>query len=307
MGTDSRRCCWVAEGFRREPVSTMQMQERGVGLFVVIGAQRTGTNLLREIINTNEQLAMLAEVMTPNAAPAHFDNYLRTLPAGTALSDTVSNTKSLLDNYFDYVYYRISNFWIDGDKSRVEAIGVDIKYNQLRAVAPGEWSSSNAPYLVEYLRERGALIIHTTRTNMIHCSISALVAAERNLWHNYDGRRVERAYRIKPQSCLDYARLIMRDREEFARAAHGCRIVHCRYEDFAAEIRDVPVGGELRSSGGPLTEIAEALGVPFEFRNRGRLQRAIDVPYSKLISNHAELVRAVQQSEFAELADSLTD
>ena len=284
-----------------------EMQERGIGLFVVTGAQRTGTNLLREILNTNDRLAMLAEVMTPNPAPAHFDNYLRTLPAGAASTDTVSDTKSLLDSYFDYVYYRISNFWIDGDKSHANAIGVDIKYNQVRTVTPADWSSSNSPYIVEYLRERGALIIHTTRTNVIHCSISALVAAERNLWHNYDRRRVDRAYRIKPQSCLDYARLIMRDREVFARAAHGCRIVHCRYEDLAAELHDVPVGSEIRSSGGPLTDIADALGVPFEFRNRGRLQRAIDVPYSKLISNHAELIKAVRQSEFAELADSLMD
>ncbi len=284
-----------------------EMQERGIGLFVVIGAQRTGTNLLREILNTNDHLAMLAEVMTPNPAPAHFDNYLRTLSPGAAATDTVSNTKSLLDSYFDYACHRISNFWIDGDKSRVKAIGVDIKYNQLRTVTPAQWSSANSPYLLEYLRQRGALIVHTTRTNVIHCSISALVAAERNLWHNYDGRRIERAYRIKPQSCLDYARLIMRDREDFARAAHGCRIVHCRYEDLAAEIHDVPIGGAIRSSGGPLTDVADALGVPFDFHNRGRLQRAIDVPYSKLISNHAELIRAVRQSEFAELADSLID
>lgn len=285
----------------------MEMQKRGVGLFVVIGAQRTGTNLLREILNTNHQLAMLAEVMTPNAAPAHFANYLRTLSPGAAATDAVSNTESLLDSYFDYVFHRISNFWIDGDKSRATAIGVDIKYNQLRTVSPAEWGSANSPYLVEYLRERGALIIHTTRTNVIHCSISALVARERDLWHNYDGRRVDRAYRIKPQGCLDYARLIRHDREQFARAAHGCRIVHCRYEDLAAEIQDVPVGGEICSSSGPLTDIADALAVPFAFRNRGRLQRAIDVPYSKLISNHAELVRAVRQSEFAELADSLMD
>lgn len=285
----------------------MNMQERGIGLFVVIGAQRTGTNLLREILNTNEQLAMLAEVMTPNSAPAHFENYLRTLSPGAAATGTASETRTLLDSYFDYVYYRISNFWIEGDKSGVKAIGVDIKYNQLRTVSPAEWSSSSSPYLVDYLRQRGALIIHTTRTNVIHCSISALVAAERNFWHNYDGRRVDQRYRIKPQSCLDYARLIMRDREDFARAAHGCRIVHCRYEDLAAEIQDVPIDGEIRSSGGPLTDIADALGVPFNFRNRGRLQRAIDVPYSRLISNHAELVRAVRQSEFAELADSLMD
>lgn len=49
----------------------------GNHLFVVIGAQRTGTNLLREILNTNERIAMLGEVLTPSPAPAHWDNYCR--------------------------------------------------------------------------------------------------------------------------------------------------------------------------------------------------------------------------------------
>ena len=38
-------------------------------LFVVIGAQRTGTNILREILNSNQQIAMLGEVLA--ASPAH--------------------------------------------------------------------------------------------------------------------------------------------------------------------------------------------------------------------------------------------
>ena len=44
-------------------------------LFVVIGTQRTGTNILRETLNTNEEIAMLGEVLTPSPAPAHWDNF----------------------------------------------------------------------------------------------------------------------------------------------------------------------------------------------------------------------------------------
>ena len=43
--------------------------------FVVIGAQRTGTNILRTVLNTNEEIAMLGEVMSPSPAPAHWDNF----------------------------------------------------------------------------------------------------------------------------------------------------------------------------------------------------------------------------------------
>ena len=52
-----------------------------VQLFAVIGAQRTGTNLLREILNTNDQIAMLGEVLSPSPAPAHWDNFCRGLRA----------------------------------------------------------------------------------------------------------------------------------------------------------------------------------------------------------------------------------
>jgi hypothetical protein len=37
--------------------SDTSLRNGGVHLFVVIGAQRTGTNILREILNTNEQIA----------------------------------------------------------------------------------------------------------------------------------------------------------------------------------------------------------------------------------------------------------
>ncbi len=42
------------------------LQGVGAHLFVVIGAQRTGTNILREILNTNEHIAMLGEVLSPS-------------------------------------------------------------------------------------------------------------------------------------------------------------------------------------------------------------------------------------------------
>src|SRR5260370_42376892 len=100
---------------------------RDIRLFVVIGAQRTGTNILREILNTNEQIAMLGEVLSPSPAPAHWDNFCRGLPVRSASPATGGEAESLLDRYFNFVQYRIRNHWEGNKKSRNGAFGVDIK------------------------------------------------------------------------------------------------------------------------------------------------------------------------------------
>jgi hypothetical protein len=45
--------------------------------------------------------------------------------------------------------------------------------------------------------------------------------------------------------------------------------------------------------------------VPFRFSYDGHLRRAIDVPYSRVISNVAELRHAVADSEFSRFAAAL--
>ena len=63
---------------RASPDDNTDTSVGGYRLFVVIGAQRTGTNILREILNTNERIAMLGEVLMPSPAPADWDNFCRT-------------------------------------------------------------------------------------------------------------------------------------------------------------------------------------------------------------------------------------
>src|SRR5580658_8793248 len=104
-------------------------------LFVVIGAQRTGTNILREILNTNDQIAMLGEVLSPSIAPAHWDNFCRALPIDIARPADYYAAEALLDRYFEFVQYRIRNHWEGNKKRSSHVFGVDIKYDQLRRIA----------------------------------------------------------------------------------------------------------------------------------------------------------------------------
>ena len=277
---------------------------RDVRLFVVIGAQRTGTNMLREILNTNEQIAMLGEVLTPSPAPAHWDNFSRGLPARSVFPATFSETESLLDKYFEFVRYRIRNHWEGNKKSQSHAFGVDIKYNQLRDIAPANWSTSSPAFILGYLRSRGATIVHTTR-NVIHCAISTLIAARRNVWHNYSGAVIDRSYHLDIQECLAFARTIVKHRDAFLDAASGCKLVNCSYENLVEDIARAGSREEILAAPGPLWDIAQALEASFTFRYDRRLQKAINISYSTLLSNYDALVSHLKDSEFSNLVSTL--
>jgi LPS sulfotransferase NodH len=275
----------------------------GAYQFVVIGAQRTGTNILRTVLNTNEEIAMLGEVMSPSAAPAHWDNFVRGLPLRTAFPENSSEAEAVLDQYFAHVQYRIRNHWDGNRKSRSRAIGLDIKYNQLRRLRPPDWDSASS-FILSYLQSNDVILIHTTR-NVIHSAISALIAEQRNVWHNYRGVVIDRSYSIDVEECLACARAIVQDREAFLKSAHGSKIVDCRYESLIEDLARAGFGEEIPEAPGPLRDITEAFGIPFKFTYDRRLQKAIDVPYSKLLSNFNAVTRRMEGSEFAPLVPTL--
>lgn len=281
------------------------LHQSGEGhLFVVIGAQRTGTNILREILNTNEQVAMLGEVLTPSAAPAHWHNFCRSQLASSVLPTSSSEAESLLDKYFGFVRYRIHNHWEGNKKSQSHAFGVDIKYNQLRDIAPMNWSYTSPAFILGYLRSRRATIVHTTR-NAIHCAISAFIATRRNVWHNYDGAVIDRSYHLDIQGCLEYARTIVKHRDAFLEAVSGCKVVNCSYESLVEDIARAGVRGEITEAPGPLWDISQALETSFTFRYDRRLRKAINIPYSRLLSNYYALVSQLNDSEFSNLVLTL--
>jgi len=284
-------------------IGTQSPLRNDVQLFVVIGAQRTGTNILREILNTNHQIAMLGEILSPSSAAAHWDNFCRGLPARSTHPESVDEAEELLDRYFEFVRYRIRNHWEGNRKSRSRAIGVDIKYNQLRLITPFGWHHK-LPFMLSYLRSRGAILIHTTR-NVIHSAISTMIASQRNLWHNYDRAVIEASYQIAVEECVARARAIAQERESFLNLTQGWKLVSCRYERFMADLNRAGSEERIPVGPGPLRNIAETLGSSYDFRYDRRLQKAINIPYSRLLSNYDALIRRLEVSEFATLVSTL--
>ena len=246
---------------------------------------------------------MLGEVLSPSSAPAHWDNFCGGLPPRSAHPESVDEAEKLLDRYFEFVHYRIRNHWEGNRKNRSHAIGVDIKYNQLRLIAPTGWDAK-LPFMLFYLRSRGAILIHTTR-NVIHSAISTMIASQRNLWHNYDGAVIEASYQIDVEGCVAQAQAIARERESFLNLTQGWKLVSCRYERLMDDLNRAGSGERIPLGPGPLQNIAEALGSHYDFRYERRLQKAINIPYSRLLSNYDALIRRLEVSEFATLVSTL--
>jgi LPS sulfotransferase NodH len=285
-------------------MSTASQDSAGTRWFVVVGARRTGTNILREILNTNDQIAMLGEVFTPSPAPAQWANFLTYATSRKVPPSNAAEATSLLDEYFEFVEYRVRNHWRDKRKSASQTVGVDIKYDQLWQIAPTDQAPGAPPFLLGYFQRHRILLIHTIRENVIKCAISEMIAQQRNFWHNYDGAVVDRGYHVDAGDCLSRARQIVRQRAEFERLARGCLLIEVNYEQLAAAI-DGALQGQIAEYAIPFKHIAKALRVPCRFSYDGRLRRAINVPYSRVITNHAELRRAVAGSEFYPFAESL--
>jgi len=312
----------------------------GVKLFVIIGTQRTGTNILRELLNTNDDVAMVAEVLTPCPPPGeripgsvtdpgsdenpyqclgtgpakprpglnyrgHWGNFLRQLPTGRSPAPNVSAAEQLLDDYFNFLLDQIRRQWSGADKSRCRAIGVDIKYSHLEHLAPLNWDASSAPFLLDYFRSRGVTLIHATRKNVIHCAISAMLVSLTKSPHNYEGAVIDPHYHIDIEECLNYAQRIITDRDNFLKLTRDFAVIECCYEDLLGDLARSNQEGEISDGPGPLHNIAEALGVPFRFRDDGRLRKSINIPYHQLLSNWRDLVKAAERSEFSAFATTL--
>lgn len=277
----------------------------GWRLFMVVGTQRTGTNLLREILNSSEKIVMVAEVMIPYADTCHWNHFAATLRPGSLPPPDEAAGLALLDRYFDYLHAEIQAKWNGPAKCGAFANGLDIKCDQLRLIEPACWPTAQGPFILHHARRRGTLLINTIRRNVIHCAISFLIGTQRDFWHNYEGRGFERAYTLDVGECLAYARLIVAQQRELEIFARGCSVVTCYYEDLAETVAAAGPGGDLSGHPGPLQGIASALGISCRFSFDGRLQRAINRPYSEVISNHRALVAALRSSEFAAFADTI--
>jgi len=273
----------------------------------LIACQRSGTHLLCEIVNSNPCAALLSEPFTPTWEYLRWQNYVQMQPSERYPSASAADAMALLDEYLRIVErdVRTRPAWYGAEKKpELRALGLDVKYNQLKCVNPLINDLCAKPLLLDYFAERKFRIIHLIR-NPLHSVISMIIANRRGVWHTYEKSRIDGQFQIPTVELVNHLRWIKFEREEFIRLARGMQVHTIAYEDLMADLDRVEPGGELPPDTKVFARLAELWDVPNKFRHKCKLNKVICKPYAELIENFDELMAELKSSEFAELAYSI--
>lgn len=272
--------------------------------FVLAGSQRSGTNFVREALNTHPQVHVHGEVMWPSPHPAGWHTFLRTCAHRSNPPVLRADATALMDDYLAYLAEdtrRGNPMKADG----LAQIGLDIKYNQFRFVGPIIQDLAEVPFLLSYLLDRRIPIVHVYRRGLLHQALSMVIADLRGVYHSYQGVALEGQIEVDPAAVIDRCHWIVEQRELFRQFTQGAIVHELVYEDVVEWSKSDPAVEASGSAPGSSGGLARFLGVDERFRGSQTLSKVIDRPYHEFLSNYASLKKVVLDSPFHGYADSI--
>lgn len=275
-----------------------------MGFFVLIGSQRSGTNFLREVLNTHPKLHVHGEVMWPSPHPSVWHNFLRanSYRAHPAVVDADAN--QVLDDYLVHLAEDTRR----GNPMKADTvsnIGIDIKYNQMRVPGPLTQDLQAPPFLFGYLKKRGIPLLHVFRRNLLHQALSLVIAEDRGIYHNYGSQHFKGNVVVEPARVVDRCYWIAEQRALFRQMSSGSEVHDIAYEDLA-EVCDQDASElQLDATAAVVLGLADFLKVEVDFRRPKTISKVINRPFRQVLSNYGELKRAILVSEFHQFEGSI--
>lgn len=275
--------------------------------FAVVGCQRSGTHMLREVLNSNPHIAVVSEPITHNPDPYTWHTFLDSLPQAEMLPLNDAEAALLFDRYMENIRHKVGATPepFGGRKTDPIWVGLDIKYNQLNSINIQFRDLCAPPFLIKYVVSHGFRIVHLIRRNVLHQAVSLVVANLRNVWRNMDNSTIEGAYILPTRQVLGYMQWIESERREFVALTKAQDVLSCYYEDVVDDIAQIDGDGYFPTDAKALAPIAEFLGVPNRFHYNDCRPKVLNRPYREFIENYDELVSAVRDSDFSHFADTI--
>lgn len=271
-------------------------------LCFIIGNQRTGTNLLRDLLVANDDMSIAGEVITPSDHPACWYNLLMRRGIGCLGPQDWDGMNELVNEWMAAMQQSMIHTWENGStKSLSSWVGGDIKYSQLRAISPLYWELSEIPFMLMYIMSKYGFVIHTRRRNTLKMVLSAMIAEQSGVWHQSSTKKFVSKFPIDIQSCIMRMRSARKEEETFLRLSAGVQTIECFYEDLAHCLA-APAGAGLS---GPLLNIKALLGINGVFASSSSFCKVVSQPYGEVISNFQPLMKAVSRTEFAHMAEEI--
>jgi len=264
---------------------------------VLLARQRSGTNALRDVLDSHQDVFCLPEVFQAEPSPrARFEveaNYFNFLDARKDEVKQLLTSEDAQGQFFlDYLQFL-------GTFSEKRYLVVDIKYNSAHNV-DGPWRDiGGSPSLFRFIRENEIRVLNLTRSNYLRYYLS-WVKTERTRKYHLHATGGDAPAKVEDESvAIDLDDLLFRlelceSEDRLVRRLLGGHpgYMAIEYEELFPEIGAPP-------SEDVLGRVAGWLGIEAQFPKRQpRYRKQSVLPLSAAIDNYAEVARALRGTRF---------
>jgi hypothetical protein len=269
---------------------------------VLLARQRSGTNALRDVLDSHPEVFCLPEVFQAEPSPkARFEveaNYFN------FLDDRKDSVKQVLtsEDAQGQLFLEYVNFL--GTFSEKRYVVVDIKYNSAHNV-DGPWRDiGGAPSLFQFIKDNEMRVLNLTRLNYLRYYLS-WIKTERTRKYHLHATNSDTPVKAEDEGiAVDLDDLIFRlelcrseDRLVKRVLGGNSGYLAIEYEELFPRLGEPP-------SEEVLGQVAGWLGIEAEFpKSQPRYRKQAVLPLSEAITNYDEVAGALRGTEFEYVLD----
>jgi len=262
--------------------------------FILLSHERSGSHFVGEFLSTLADFRMYDEVCNPDAVKPskHRESFYRfkyealQVNPNLLMEPTGRSHREFVASYFAYLR----------SISRYSNIAVDIKYGHVHNFEWHWWPILERPSLFAICQENDFAIVHLYRENVVEATVSAVIAAQRKIWHSWqmgDDTAADQLYKVPVFEIVRRAQLLERQTNLFKDWTSDNNKMAITYEQASAELGK---GGELDET---LTKFMGApLRKPFEPR-----VKKLTKPLREVVENFGDLKRACGNAGLARFVE----
>jgi hypothetical protein len=260
---------------------------------VLLARQRSGTNALREILETHPDISCLPEVFSfidkdsddPHKREPNFFNFLEKYASGDPRRMWPDHHETLFLDFLEYLRcFRAKQYVV-----------IDIKYMSTRFLTEPWARNITSPYLFDLITEYDLSVLNIGRKNYLRYFLSNEKAAQTGRYHTWAG---DTKFKGDHPMRVDVG-FLLETLEKCADEDQSIRKRFAGYPKFALyDYADIFPGRTEEVSSEFLESVAKWLDVPNVFSPVPHFKKQSVLPLAETIENFAEVQQALRGTSF---------
>jgi hypothetical protein len=260
---------------------------------ILLARQRSGTNPLRSILRTHDDIFCFNEIFNFGDRDAleallrksNFFNFVRRYADADVQAIFPDQHEAIFVDFLEYLR-------CFSDRRHLV---LDVKYNMIQFLTEPWARDITSPYLFDLVEKYELRVLNLTRRNYLRYVLSAIKAWDSG---RYTISSIDRGYRDEKKR-ID-AEWILAEIAKCAREDELIRQRFATYRHFRSfDYVDVFPPGRRAISASFLAEVADWLGIRNTFVPASEYQRQAKLPLEETLENYDEVVEVLQGTPYA--------